>query len=584
MRTKQYFIFAISTIISVFLAGSLFAQNPRKNILFIAVDDLKPLLGSYGDTLAVTPHIDKLADAGTIFSNNHCQQAVCAPSRASIMTGLRPDRTKVWDLDTQIRDMVPDILTMPQHFMAQGYETAGTGKIFDSRSVDALMDEPSWSVPFASISGSRWINATGKISTESGDVPDDALTDGKIALKGVELMQQLAAGDKPFFLAVGFKKPHLPFVAPQKYWDMYDREKIGVHPFQQHAKGTPQFAFQPGWELRSYDDIHASDPIPEEKQKEIIHGYYACVSYIDTQIGLLLDKLDELGLREDTIIVLWGDHGWHLGDHNMWAKHSNFEQATRSPLIISAPGFAGNQQSNSPTEFVDVFPTLCALAGIPVPADLDGVDLTPVLEKPEEMVKDFAISQFGRNSGGQRFEGYALRDKRYRYIEWLGDDFRSTMLYDENKVVARELYDYQTDPLETVNLVDSASYQGVVLDLQTKLVDFFSSTRIIDEVKQGEGHSEIPNGFELLQNYPNPFNPSTTIRYKLHRAGKVELSIYNMAGQHVQTLVSRHQQGGSFSVRWDGRNAQGLEVGTGIYISRLSVGSDTRTSKLLLIR
>ena len=394
---KRLIGLSITLSLACFLTQEAFAhgkhQNPKVNVLFIAVDDLKPILGCYGDEKVQSPNIDRLANNGTVFFNTHCQQAVCAPSRASLLTGLRPDKTKVWDLKTYIRDQNPNVLTLPQYYKQNGYETAAVGKIFDPRSVDAFHDSVSWTIPYSKITGGRWINASEKVSTESADVPDETVVDGKIAARGVELIEQLSSNEKPFFLAVGFKKPHLPFVAPKKYWDLYERDSISVHPFQEHAKYAPEFAFQPGWELRNnYVDIPKDDPIPEEKQKELIHGYYACVSFIDAQVGKLLTQLENLGIRENTIIVLWGDHGWHLGDHDMWAKHSNFEQATRSPMIFSAPGLTAGESSNSPSEFIDIFPTLCELTGLEVPSNLDGTSLIPVLQDPETLIKPYAVS------------------------------------------------------------------------------------------------------------------------------------------------------------------------------------------------
>jgi iduronate 2-sulfatase len=556
-------------------------QSPNYNVLFIAVDDLKPNLGCYGDQIVQSPNIDRLAESGTVFLNNHCQQAVCAPSRASLLTGWRPDRTMVWNLSTLIRDKNPDIVTLPQYYKANGYETAGTGKIFDPRSVDSQLDALSWSVPFANVGGGRWIEATEKISTESGEVDDSELTDGKIALKGIELMQQLSTGDKPFFLAVGFKKPHLPFVAPQRYWDLYNRDDFSIHPFQLHAKNAPEFAFQPGWELRDYVDIPDDDPISEAKQKELIHGYYACISFIDTQVGMLLAQLDSLGIRDSTVVMLWGDHGWHLGDHDMWAKHSTFEQATRSPLIIAAPGFSGGTRSNSPTEFVDIFPTLCQLTNIEVPSDIDGVSLVPVLENPETMVKQYAISQYKRNANGQKVEGYALRTKRYRYVEWLAE-YHSFDPYDESKVVARELYDYEVDSLETISVVDSLEYQSTVDELSGMLQEFLSKQ--VTSIKDIQGNITFPKTLDVQQNYPNPFNPETSIQYILEKKARVELAIYSVLGQKIITLVNSNRSAGTHTAVWNGLNQNGQTIPSGVYFYTLESDSKRITKKMIMVK
>jgi len=447
-----------------------------KNILFIAVDDLKPLLGSYGDTIIITPNMDRLASDGFIFTNAHCQQAVCAPSRASLLTGKRPDYTKVWNLKTLIRDMNPDILTMPQYFKQQGYVTAATGKIFDFRSVDALADSVSWTYRYKPVKktnpmGGGYVYETKRVSTEEPVVADSLTMDGEVLKQGLAYMKKMAKSGKPFFLAVGFHKPHLPFVAPKRYWDLYDSSDIKLAAFREYPVGAPPYAPQPGWELRQlYVDIPSDfdTPIPESKQRQLIHGYYACVSFVDQLIGNLINELDRMGLRENTVIVLWGDHGWHLGDHSMWCKHTNYEQATRAPLMFSdnkiKPG-----ASHSPVEFVDIFPTLCDLAGIKIPDHLDGVDLTPLMEGKVDKVKDFAVSQFPR---GNKM-GYAFRDKRYRYVVWV-KDFTSAKPFDESFIDAEELYDYVEDPLEKKNLASEDEYQPVKAKMKTQAIKFFN--------------------------------------------------------------------------------------------------------------
>lgn len=496
---------------------------PAKNVLFIAVDDLKPILGCYGDPLIKTPNIDKLARSGTVFLNNQCQQAVCGPTRASLMTGLRPDKTQVWDLKTQMRDRNPDILTLPQYLRTKGYTTAGVGKIFDPRCVDKKLDEPSWSIPFIqspkvvatasymppalgsyqsprahellkevvkngiknySEQRSYFFEHGGWPAVESADVPDEAYTDGAIAGQGIRYLNELKRAGQPFFLAVGFAKPHLPFVAPKKYWDLYQRDDFKIHPFQKKSANFVEIGYHKSSELRSYSgipdfDSFSDDPsefMPEAQQKELIHGYHACVSYLDSQIGRVLDELDRLGLSESTAIVLWGDHGWHLGDHGLWCKHSNFEQATRAPLIFSAPGMKGGQKAGAPVEFLDIFPTLCDLTGVAIPSGLDGVSLVPLMKNPKGSVKEVAISQWPVG----KTMGYALRDERYRYIEWItqGD---STKAYDPAMVIGRELYDYQKDSMETVNAVNLPESREVVELMNRRLRDYFTQKHPIKQ-------------------------------------------------------------------------------------------------------
>lgn len=515
----------IATLTLVVSLLALVTQGAeRLNVLFIPIDDLKPMLGCYGDTTIKTPNIDRLANRGMVFMNNHCQQAICGPTRASLMTGLYPDTTRVYDLSTRMRDMNPDILTIPQYFRQMGYETTGLGKTYDDRCVDEKLDAPSWSIPYdASQVGGELVFAEkasrapfeyqhpetvrlyrkaskslaeaskngekkdansfyhsvpgSRPAFESMDVPDNAYFDGAMTLGAMKAMEKLAAGKKPFFLSVGYLKPHLPFTAPKKYWDLYDPEAIPVAEFMKMPEGAPGLGYQPGWELRQmYTGVPEDEILPEDYQRTLVHGYMACVSYIDGQIGLLLDKLDELGIADNTIICLWGDHGWHLGDHNMWCKHSNFEQATRSPLIIAAPGLKRQGvRTSAPTEFVDIFPSLCELAGLEVPSHLPGKSLVPLMDGREKQVKAFALSQYDRMHEGRAYMGYAVRDERFRYVGWykIKDQQawwkkkRDFGLTEEPAFV--ELYDYRNDRLETQNLATHPEHAGRIAMYQQKL-------------------------------------------------------------------------------------------------------------------
>jgi arylsulfatase A-like enzyme len=509
------------------------AQGRRPNILFIAVDDLKPELGCYGSGVAKTPNIDRLAGDAAVFMQNHCQQAECGPSRASAMTGMRPDHTRVWDLRTQMRSAQPNILTIPQYLSQQGYITEGIGKIFDLGSVDADHDKSSWTVPFhkthdkyvatgyadpvqgwyqspairqltekyekeaaakglTAAKAKEYVLQRVKPSAESADVPDNAYPDGASVLQAVDIMASLSRGERPFFLAVGLQKPHLPFVAPTKYWDLYRREQMSVSGNQDMPDLAPPMAMHHGSELRSYTDIAggiiaAKDngigiPLTADRQRELLHGYYAAISYMDANVGVLLRALDSLQLREQTIIVLWGDHGWHLGDHGMWGKQSNFDQATRAPLIISAPGMRSSTPL-SPTELVDVFPTLCELSGLPIPGSLQGVSLVPVMRNPATRVKEYAVSQSPRSGVVSEtgrlgyidigIMGYSVRTERYRYTLWMKNGFRSDRPFDPSAVVGRELYDYESDPAERRNLIDNEGYVQVSEEMHGRMLEFF---------------------------------------------------------------------------------------------------------------
>lgn len=434
------------------------SRGPKRNVLFLAIDDLKPALGCYGDKTAISPNIDALAKSGIVFSNAHCQWPVCGPSRASLMTSLRPEAVGVMDLKTDMRAKNPDVLTIPQFFKQQGYVTTGVGKIYDPRCVDdkKLNDAPSWSVPFETIDYGKVAEDDGKRFAGAPDVPDDALTDGLIAEQGLGLLRKMAGQDDPFFLAIGFKKPHLGFVAPKKYWDLYDRDQLNLAEHRGGIEGGSGYCLHDSEELRSYDGIPESGPISEELQLESLHGYYACVSYVDSLVGRLLKELDTLGLRENTAIVLWGDHGFHLSDHNMWGKHSPLEQATRSPLIFAASGMKPGVQTNSPAEFTDIFPSLCELAGLSVPEGLHGRSLVPVWTGEKDRVREGALCLFARRGA----HGYSYRTERYRYIEWVNKF---------GKTVATDLFDYETDPLETKSIASDPAQAELVAELASKL-------------------------------------------------------------------------------------------------------------------
>lgn len=532
------FFFSGILIASVFGSVKVVSQTTTQpNILFIAIDDLKPLLGCYGNTIVKTPNIDRLAKRGTVFLQNYCQQAVCGPTRASLMTGMRPDYTKVWDLKTRMRDVNPDIISLPQYFKSQGYSTQGIGKVYDPRCVDSEIDKPSWSVPYyktnkkyypkelgepaltryqnpatkqlaaeyakeaaaKGLKGSEandYVTTKVRPTTESEDVPDHAYNDGANTLQAKDILIQLSKQSGPFFLAVGLAKPHLPFVAPKKYWDLYQRDLLPVAEFQNKPADAVNIAFHNAGEIRAYTDIPAvlstandkgfGITLPADKQKELIHGYYASISYTDANVGILLNTLDSLGITDNTIIVLWGDHGWHLGDHNLWCKHSNFEQATRAPLIIAAPGLA-KKPTKSPSEFVDIFPTLCDLSGIPVPAHLQGKSLVPLMKNPDASVKTFSVSQYPRSGqtaenerlgyAGTNVMGYSIRTDRYRYTIWMKNGYRSTDPFSAALLVGSELYDYEKDPQETINFTGNAAYKSIQKSLHQQMIDYLASQK-----------------------------------------------------------------------------------------------------------
>ncbi len=474
----------LSTAVVLIASNLAMAADPPKpalNVLFIAVDDLRPALSCSGDSYAKTPNIDAWAKRGTVFERAYCQQAVCSPSRSSLLTGCRPDTTKVYDLVTHFRDKIPDVVTLPQHFKDNGYHARGIGKIYHG----GYNDEKSWSVPWegpkAKGFGPEGLKLMAKLRAdvkaaggdvskvrglpfEAPEVPDAELNDGALAVRGGELLQELKNAKQPFFLAVGFTKPHLPFVAPKKYWDLYDPSKLPVAPTSaEPPKDAPKFAPQFGGELRQYHNIPKSGPVPEETARNLVHGYYASVSFMDAQVGKLLAELDRLGLRENTVVILWGDHGWHLGDHGIWCKHTNYELATRSALVMSVPGQkAPGQKTNALVEFVDIFPTLSAVCGLTPPKHLEGHSFAPLLDNAARPWKAAAFSQYPRASKDTGpLMGYAIRTDRHRMVEWRKRN--------SNEVVAYELYDHKTDPAEDTNIAGRPENKELVQTLAKQL-------------------------------------------------------------------------------------------------------------------
>ena len=450
------------------------AQTERKlNVLFISLDDLRPNLGAYGDPIAKTPNMDRIASGGVLFNRAYCQQAVCSPSRTSLLTGLRPDETGVVDLETHFRDKVPDAVTLPQAFKNNGYLAFSTGKVFHALAV--TRDPVSWTRETPSFEDAGYalaVNKEGKgkkNSTESADVPDETYADGQICRSAIEYLEEAKSQGKPFFIGVGFKKPHAPFTAPKRYWDIYKDVKFEVAD-RQRPENSPALAFHNNEEIRGYRDIPDSGPLSPEKERELLHAYYACISFVDAQIGKLLQALDRLGLRENTVVVLWGDHGYHLGEQGIWCKSTNYELATRVPLIISAPHAKSNgRKTDALVEFVDVYPTLLDLCGMPRNEKLSGVSLKPILDNTGLKGRKAAFSQFVRPYKAIRkfpptHMGYSVRTK----------DWRCTYWYDlsTGKIVERELYNLKTDLIEKTNLAGSSRHAKTEAELVAMIEDY----------------------------------------------------------------------------------------------------------------
>jgi arylsulfatase A-like enzyme len=475
-------------LLALALPLSLTAAD-RMNVLFISVDDMRPEMGCYGNSVVKTPHMDRLAKSGMVFTRAYCQQAVCSPTRSSIMTSRRPDATRVWDLETHFRVALPDAITLPQHFKANGYYCVAFSKIYHHGFEDGRSwNEPHWypSGQTIDVDPNDWTKRTvtrtddgvkeyrkqplpadndkpnagkrGKAGKppkgdayEVSDKQDDELPDGCTAAVAVKKLHELKTKNQPFFLAVGFLKPHLPFIAPKKYWDLYDPNQIPLPLIDHLPDGAPAYAGHDNGELHSYANCPKGNPIPTDFAKTLRHGYYACISYTDAQIGRLLDALEQEGLAQNTVVVLWGDHGWQLGDHGLWHKHTNFEIATRVPLFFRVPGLkSAGQPCAVPAEFLDVYPTLADVCGLSIPAGLDGVSLKPWLENPAAPAgRKVAISQYPRGggvTGNKQLMGYSIRDERWRMTAWRDRT--------DGSIAATELYDEQNDPAESKNLAD----------------------------------------------------------------------------------------------------------------------------------
>jgi iduronate 2-sulfatase len=514
------------TIRSIFCLATLvlpsLALSGKPNVLFIAIDDLRPELGCYGSALAQSPNLDKLAADGLLFNRAYCQQAICSPSRASLMTGARPDTIGVIENTAYFRERNPDVVTLPQQFIANGYETVYCGKIYHGRMTDndhSWSRKPAWgkckySPPknpgsYALVENQKlwqenrdkmWAkygkeNSGGLVhgpAYESADVPDHGYMDGfNTQLAIATLKDHLARKkDQPLFLGLGFTKPHLDFIAPKKYWDLYDPADIELATHRAAPKQGAATGLHASFELRTRHGIPKSGPIGDELARTLLHGYYACVSYVDAQIGMMIDALEEAGIRDNTIIIVWGDHGWHLGDMGIWGKATNYEIATRVPLMIWTPDMKVRGRSTEAlVELVDMYPTLCELAGIALPGHLEGHSFARLLDNPDLSWKQAAFSQFPNPalrewaanplSPGMRqtffgplideveariikqqgdawnrelFEhhlmGYTMRTARYRLVIWR--DHRDAAA----EPVFVELYDHETDPQETVNVAD----------------------------------------------------------------------------------------------------------------------------------
>ena len=635
--------------------------NCQYNVLFIIADDLRPLLGCYGYPEMHTPNIDRLAQRGTLFNRAYCQYSVCNPSRTSILTGLRPDTTRVFSNKVEFRKTLPDAVTLPQHFKAFGYHTQSIGKVahnLEMQDDTYSWSSPSWGLPITNQGRSH-------PSWQALDVEDDELSSGKTAKRATKVLNEIQ--NTQFFLALGFHTPHLPYYAPKGYYKLYKDENFSL----------PSTAISPNSNMRLYRDIRDTGNLSDAKALELVRAYAASISYMDAQVGRVLNHLDALRLTENTVIVFAGDHGYHLGEHGEWGKNTLFEVSLRSPLIVSVPGQTHiGVKADALVELVDLYPTLSDACQIPIPPQLEGISLMPLIKQPTRPWKTAAFSQ--------KVPGNSIRTDRYRYIEW-----------GRNRSRGVELYDYDVDPHETINianlpenaqLVNHLSEQlhagweealpdiseqisvsqplpwdinndGVVnmqdlvlisnsfgltspehpkadvnkdgsvdiIDLLlvaahfgecvnprapaarvkifpeylSQLEEWLAEARLADDgsdvFRQGIATLErlirttLPRETTLLSNYPNPFNPETWIPYDLAEDADVHVDIYNLRGESVRRLSLGFQTAGTYrtssrAAYWDGRNAVGEPVASGIYFYTLQAGQFSATRQMVILK
>jgi len=472
MRTPFLALALAALLAAAVMTAAGFAADPpaKPNILMIAVDDLRPQLGCYGQSQVQSPNLDRLAAQGVLFERAYCMVPTCGASRASLMTSIRPAPKRfVTHLAWADRE-APGLITLNTHLRQNGYVTLSNGKVFHHPEDSAEgWSEPAWRPGGRPASGAtpkgggKKGKGTAKPATDEDgntmrapfqavDTPDEELGDGQVAQKTIADLRRLKEEREPFFLAAGFFKPHLPFIAPKKYWDLYPAGTLKLPDNYHRPKDAPDEAIHTFGELRAYQGVPKTGPLPDELALNLIRGYHACVSFTDAQIGKVLAELDRLDLAKNTIVVVWGDHGWNLGEHTLWCKHCCFETSMRVPLIVRGPGLKGGVRTAGITELIDLYPTLCELAGLPIPAHVQGRSFVPLLKSPTLPWKDQAIGRF--------MNGDTLRTADHRFTEYANA---------RREPVARMLYDHHSDPAENVNIAELPAEKALVANLTARL-------------------------------------------------------------------------------------------------------------------
>jgi len=506
--------------ISPILSGCNTAQKVQEvkkpNVMFIIVDDLRTELGCYGNKIIKSPNIDALAKDGVLFTNAYCQVGVCAPSRASAMTGLRPDSDHVWHLGDKFRETIPNVITMPQYFHKYGYHTVSTGKIFHNHMPDSVSwDEPDLRPPkyntkdMLDRDAETFYHDDGTIAEQTiernkiikkrphayaggwnvgpalevTDNPDTAFYDAAQTDLAINVLKRIKDYDQPFFYGLGYFRPHLPFVVPKMYWDMYSNGEIPLAQNPYLPKNSPAYAINGMYELRGYWGFrhigHAWDfHMQQDTARLLKHGYYASVTYTDAQIGRLIAAMKKMGIYDNTIIILWGDHGWKLGEHNSWGKMTNYNNDIHVPLIIKAPGFKKGVICDKLVELVDMYPSLLQLAGIKVPEYLQGTSFVPLLKDPDSPWKSAAFSQFHRrprhSADHKRYMGYSMMTQDYHYVEW---HYWDNNKHVPGKLTDVELFDRKADPQENINIAAMPENKNLIKKLAEQLHEGWRAAR-----------------------------------------------------------------------------------------------------------
>lgn len=474
----------------------------RRNVLFLVADDMRPELGAYTGKdfpspihpTMHSPNLDKLASKSLLLKRAYCQQAVCSPSRTSLLTGRRPDTTHVYDLQTYWRKSGGNFTTIPQYFKENGYVTIGMGKIFHPGIASDHDDPISWSAPYFHAKVYWETRENSWKAVPDSELKTKPLVDNQTAEHALEILRQVApaakSGEKPFFVAVGFHRPHLPFVFPESLLKWYPESDIHIPDNEYAPTDMPEVAWADYQELRNYQDIaklhlngSINSTIPDKVVMNLRRAYYSALTWTDMMIGSVIGELYNLGLADNTIISFWGDHGWQLGEHGEWCKHTNFELATHAPMMVHIPGMTDSGIVNERlTEFVDLFPTLVEAAGLPqlplCPEDSskielcrEGTSLIPLIMDKSVSWKNASFSQYPRHRNNTMIMGYTMRTDKYRYTEW--PKFSDAPVYkpDWTQLFGVELYNHLTDPEENHNKANDPTYATIRKQLSEALRD-----------------------------------------------------------------------------------------------------------------